>query len=307
MSTPVIQVSELTKSFYRHGQRGLVAVDRVSFSVPQGQIVAFLGPNGAGKSTTIDMILGLSSPDSGQVKVLGEPPHKAACSGKCQAVLQSGGLLPDFTVRETIQAVAAAHGARGRVKDVIKRWDLSSFARRKVEKCSGGQQQRLRFALAMLPDPEVLILDEPTAGLDVEARRKFWRIMREEVDAGRTIIFATHYIEEADDFAERVIFISEGKIVADGPIEKIRASVRGATVSAVIPGASTKELAGLPGVKTVSINGDRITLDTTQPDDVARYLLNRTSAYDLLVSTTSLEDAFIELTHSRDAKAKDAA
>ncbi|PME08110.1 ABC transporter ATP-binding protein [Corynebacterium ulcerans] len=307
MSTPVIQVSALTKSFHRHGQRRLVAVDRVSFSVPQGQIVAFLGPNGAGKSTTIDMILGLSSPDSGQVNVLGEPPQKATGSGRCQAVFQSGGLLPDFTVRETIQAVAAAHGARGRVKDVIKRWDLSSFARRKVGKCSGGQQQRLRFALAMLSDPQVLILDEPTAGLDVEARRKFWRIMREEADAGRTIIFATHYIEEADDFAERVIFISEGKIVADGPIEKIRASVRGATVSAVIPHASMKELAGLPGVKNVSMNGDRMTLDTTHPDDVARYLLNRTSAYDLLVSTTSLEDAFIELTHSRDGKAKDVA
>ncbi|AEX40125.1 Putative ABC transport system, ATP-binding protein [Corynebacterium pseudotuberculosis] len=275
--------------------------------MPQGQIVAFLGPNGAGKSTTIDMILGLSSPDSGHVKVLGGSPQKATCSGRCQAVLQSGGLLPDFTVRETVQAVASAHGVRGRVKDVIKRWDLDSYARRKVGKCSGGQQQRLRFALAMLSDPQVLILDEPTAGLDVEARRKFWRIMREEADAGRTILFATHYIEEADDFAERVIFISEGKIVADGPIEKIRASVRGATVSAVVPGASAKDLAGLPGVKGISVNGDRITLDTTQPDDIARYLLNHTSAYDLLVSTTSLEDAFIELTNPRDGNEKDAA
>ncbi|AEQ07157.1 ABC transporter ATP-binding protein [Corynebacterium pseudotuberculosis] len=307
MNTPVIQVSALTKSFHRHGQRGFVAVDHVSFSVPQGQIVAFLGPNGAGKSTTIDMILGLSSPDSGHVKVLGGSPQKATCSGQCQAVLQSGGLLPDFTVRETVQAVASAHGVRGRVKDVIKRWDLDSYARRKVGKCSGGQQQRLRFALAMLSDPQVLILDEPTAGLDVEARRKFWRIMREEADAGRTILFATHYIEEADDFAERVIFISEGKIVADGPIEKIRASVRGATVSAVVPGASAKDLAGLPGVKGISVNGDRITLDTTQPDDIARYLLNHTSAYDLLVSTTSLEDAFIELTNPRDGNEKDAA
>lgn len=222
---PAIRADDLVKTFRRPGsQDRLVAVDHVSFSIPAGQLVAFLGPNGAGKSTSIDMLLGLIRPDSGRVQVLGGAPGRAARGGRLAAVHQIGGLLPDFTVAETMRAIAAIHRAGERVDELIARWGLSSCASTKVRKCSGGQQQRLRFALAMLPCPQILILDEPTAGLDVDARRRFWQIMRSESGRGVTILFATHYIEEADSFADRVLLLDQGRIVADGTVGAVRGS-----------------------------------------------------------------------------------
>ncbi|AXE39604.1 ABC transporter ATP-binding protein [Acidipropionibacterium virtanenii] len=297
--TPAIRADELVKTFRRPGAHDrLTAVDHVSFSIPAGQLVAFLGPNGAGKSTSIDMILGLIRPDSGLVQVLGGDPGRAARGGRLAAVHQIGGLLPDFTVAETMRAIAAIHGVGNRADGLIERWGLESCASTKVRKCSGGQQQRLRFALAMLPDPLVLILDEPTAGLDVDARRRFWRIMRSESERGVTILFATHYIEEADSFADRVILLAEGRVVADGPIAAVRAVTSGSTVSAVLPDAASAgpALAGLPGVHDVTVNGDRVTIETDRSDAVARHLLTATDAHDVLIDTTTLEDAFLRLT-----------
>ena len=168
MEKPAIEIHDLVKSFPQVGSHErLVAVDHMSMTINCGEVVAFLGPNGAGKSTTIDMLLGMTSPDSGKVVVLGSDPRMAARAGRISAVFQTGGLLPDFTVVETMKAIAAAHGKRSRMKPLIERWGLTPFAGTKVGKCSGGQRQRLRFALAMLPDPDVLILDEPTTGLDV--------------------------------------------------------------------------------------------------------------------------------------------
>ncbi|AMS06402.1 ABC transporter ATP-binding protein [Acidipropionibacterium acidipropionici] len=222
---PAIRADDLVKTFRRPGsQDRLVAVDHVSFSIPAGQLVAFLGPNGAGKSTSIDMLLGLIRPDSGRVQVLGGDPGRAARGGRLAAVHQIGGLLPDFTVAETMRAIAAIHGVGHRVDALLERWDLTDCASTRVRKCSGGQQQRLRFALAMLPSPQILILDEPTAGLDVDARRRFWRIMRAESGRGVTILFATHYIEEADSFADRVLLLDQGRIVADGTVGAVRGS-----------------------------------------------------------------------------------
>ena len=295
MTQSAIEVNDLLKSFRRPGKPRLVAVDHISFAVPAGQIVAFLGPNGAGKTTTLDMLLGLTTPDSGQVRVLGGDARRVTSSGRLQAMFQTGGLLPDFTVAETIRVIASAHHASALVDQTIERWDLGGFASTRVGKCSGGEQQRLRLALAMLSDPEILLLDEPTSGLDVESRRRFWQNMREQTDAGRTIVFATHYIEEADGFAERVILISNGQIIADGPIADVRASVSGSTVRATLPAADHQELTSLPGVTGVTVAGDRVTLSTTEPDSVARFLLTSTSAHDLLISTTTLEDAFVEL------------
>lgn len=299
MSDTAIQTDDLVKSFHQPGGRSrLVAVDHISLNVPRGQVVAFLGPNGAGKSSTIDMLLGLTRPDSGSVQVLGGDPGETARGGRLGAVLQAGGLLPDFTVAETIRAIAAVHGVRRGLDDLVERWGLDECADTRVRKCSGGQQQRLRFALAMLPSPEVLILDEPTTGLDVEARRAFWNAMQQEADAGRTILFATHYIEEADQFAERVILVSHGRIAADGPIAAVRAAATGATVRAVLPGTSTDRaaLATLPGVRSVSVSGDRVSIRTDRPDQVARHLLTATAAHDLLISASTLEDAFVQLT-----------
>ena len=305
MDKPAIEIRDLVKSFPQTGSRErLIAVDHLSMTINRGEVVAFLGPNGAGKSTTVDMLLGMTRPDSGKVSVLGSDPRTAARTGCISAVFQTGGLLPDFTVAETMKAIAAAHGQRSRVKPLIERWELAPFAGTKVGKCSGGQRQRLRFALAMLPKPDVLILDEPTTGLDVEARRHFWQVMGEEADAGRTVIFATHYIEEADSFARRVVLVSGGQLVADGPINEVRASVSGSIVRATLtdPSGLAEGLHTFPGINDVTVRGQQLIVHTSQPDDLARYLLAHTDAHGLLISTTTLEDAFVQLTGSNDPR-----
>lgn len=305
MDKPAIEIRDLVKSFPQTGSRErLIAVDHLSMTINRGEVMAFLGPNGAGKSTTVDMLLGMTRPDSGKVSVLGSDPRTAARTGCISAVFQTGGLLPDFTVAETMKAIAAAHGQRSRVKPLIERWELAPFAGTEVGKCSGGQRQRLRFALAMLPKPDVLILDEPTTGLDVEARRHFWQVMGEEADAGRTVIFATHYIEEADSFARRVVLVSGGQLVADGPINEVRASVSGSIVRATLtdPSGLAEGLHTFPGINDVTVRGQQLIVHTSQPDDLARYLLAHTDAHGLLISTTTLEDAFVRLTGSNDSR-----
>ena len=162
------------------------------------------------------------------------PPRQAVAQGRVSAVLQTGGLLAELTVRETVQYVAAAFTRPLGVPEVLERAGLTRLAERRVSKCSGGEQQRLRFALALLPEPELLVLDEPTAGLDVSARREFWATMHAEADRGRTVVFATHYLEEADDFADRIVLMAGGRVVADGPTDQIRATATGKVVSAVV-------------------------------------------------------------------------
>src|SRR5699024_9628047 len=171
---------------------------------------------------------------AGTVTVHGTRPRRAVAGGRISAMLQSGGLLRDLTVRETIRMIASTFPTTSQVDDVIERTGLGAIAGRKVSKCSGGEQQRLRFALALLPDPDLLILDEPTAGMDVGARREFWDTMRADAANGRTVIFATHYLEEADMFAQRLVLIAGGTVIADGPTNEIRAHAEGRTVSARI-------------------------------------------------------------------------
>ena len=178
MSTPAIRATGLHKTFKATDGSTVVAVERVDLTIQRGEIVAFLGPNGAGKTTTVDMLLGLTTPTSGEVEIMGMTPRQAVESGRVSAVMQTGGLLPDFTVGETVQAIAALHGRLDRVEEVIERTGLAAVRARKVQACSGGEQQRLRFALALIPDPDVILLDEPTTGMDVAARQQFWDTMR---------------------------------------------------------------------------------------------------------------------------------
>jgi len=216
----------------------LVAVDDVSFQVAPGEVLGFLGPNGAGKTTTIDMLLGLAAPDSGSVRVFGGTPHEALATGRISAVLQSGGLLPDLTVSETVQLIATLHTNPRPVEEVLARAGIAEIGGRMVGKCSGGQKQRLRFALALLPNPDLIVLDEPTTGMDVEGRRDFWNAMRQDSDRGRTVLFATHYLDEAEEFADRVVLMRDGLIIADGSVAEVRSAVSGRTLTAQVPGAT---------------------------------------------------------------------
>jgi len=272
------------------------AVDGIDLQIREGEIAALLGPNGAGKTTTLDMILGLSRPDEGAVTVYGMNPSAAVARGLIAAVLQTGGLLKDLTVGETIRLMSTLFSDPRPVDEVMRRAGIEDIAGRLVGRCSGGQQQRLRFALALLPDPALLVLDEPTAGMDVEGRRDFWSAIRRDAEGGRTVLFATHYLEEADAYADRIVLLRHGRIVADGPATEVKNLSAGRSVQASLPGADRAALEGLPGMRSVEIRGDRVLLQTTDSDAVARYLLTATAAHDLEILAHNLEDVFLTLT-----------
>ena len=279
MSTPAIQAIGLTKHFRGEGGETVTAVDGIDLTIGSGEIVAFLGPNGAGKTTTVDMFLGLTSPTGGTVEVYGASPHRAVMDGRVSAVMQTGGLLPDFTVRETVRAIAALHGRPDRVEVVIERAGLGPLANRLVKACSGGEQQRLKFALALVPDPDLVILDEPTTGMDVGARQQFWDTMRADAADGRTIVFATHYLAEADAFADRTVLMARGRIMADGPTNEVRAAYGGHTVTF------------RPPAHVIGANG----IDQAWLDDL-RKAVAPLGIHDLEVAGASLEAAFLALT-----------
>jgi len=281
----------------------VTAVDGISLSIRPGEVVALLGPNGAGKTTTVDMLLGLLRPDAGRVEVYGRPPHEAVALGLVSAVMQSGGLLKDYTVGETVRLIAVLFGkSRAAVDEALERAGLTEIAGRPVGKCSGGQQQRLRFAMALLPDPELLILDEPTTGMDVAGRHDFWTAIRDDARRGRTVIFATHYLEEADAYADRVVFVRRGRVVADGTAAEVKALASGRTVRATLPGAEAATLERIDGVDRAEVRGDTIFLHGNDTDPIARYLLTRTEARDLEITSRNLEDAFLTLTADEEKK-----
>ncbi|WP_105566299.1 ABC transporter ATP-binding protein [Microbacterium halophytorum] len=287
---------------FRTSSGAFRAVDGVDLDIRQGEIVALLGPNGAGKTTTLDMVLGLTNPTDGDVSVFGGPPRRAVRAGRVSAVLQSGGLLRDLTVRETVALIASTFDNPLGVDEAMARAGVTDLARRRVSKCSGGEQQRLRFALALLPDPDFLVLDEPTAGMDVTARRAFWDTMREDARNGRTVVFATHYLEEADSFAQRIVMMAGGRVVADGTTAEIRATATGRRVTAYVDEAAVPdavvrlERAGAE----VEADAGRLLVRTGDSDAIARLLLGDIGARDLEISAGSLDDAFSALTDTKE-------
>jgi ABC-2 type transport system ATP-binding protein len=284
---------------YRNAGTVVHAVRGIDVLIARGETVALLGPNGAGKSTTIDMVLGLTAPERGTVSLLGGPPKEAVAGGLVGAMLQAGALVRDVTVRELLTMLAALHSHPLEVDEALELAGLTDIADRRTQKLSGGQAQRVRFALALVSDPAVLILDEPTVGMDVEARRAFWRSVRALAGRGKTIIFATHYLEEADAYADRAVLMSQGRIVADGPTNEIRARVGTRTIRATLPDAELATLASLPGVTAADRRGESIVLICADSDAAIRALLAAyPDAADIEIASAGLEDAFIELTRA---------
>jgi ABC-2 type transport system ATP-binding protein len=273
------------------------AVDGVDLDIVAGETVALLGPNGAGKSTAIDILLGLTRADAGQVSVFGRDPQAAAQAGMVGAMLQSGGLLTEVTVAELVGLAASLYPRPMPVGEALERAGVSALARRRTNGLSGGEKQRVRFALALVPDPDLLVLDEPTVAMDVTGRRAFWTSMRDLTASGRTVLFATHYLEEADQFAGRVVLMAHGRVVADGPASAVKAIVGGRTIRATLPAADPAALHALPGVSAVDVAGDTVTLRSADSDAALRALLaGWPGARDIEVTGADLEDAFIALT-----------
>jgi ABC-2 type transport system ATP-binding protein len=296
-----IRLDDLAKSYL--GPRGPIrAVRGIDVSIAAGETAALLGPNGAGKSTTIDMLLGLAKPDRGTVSVFGRPPREAVDAGLVGAMLQTGGLIRDLSVRELVAMMASLYPDPMDVKDALEVTGLKTIASQRTHKLSGGQTQRVRFALAIVSNPDLLVLDEPTVALDVEGRREFWGIMREFAARGKTVLFATHYLEEADANADRAILMAHGRIVADGPTTEIKARVGRRTLRTTLTAIDVSSLAGLPGVASAERHGDAVILSCTDSDQSIRALLEQyPSAKDIEITGGSLEEAFLELTGEADS------
>jgi ABC-2 type transport system ATP-binding protein len=297
-TTPAIAVANLVK---RYPQAKFNAVDGVSFEVRQGEVFGLLGPNGAGKTTTIDMVLGLARPDGGTVSVFGMPPAAAVKNGLIGGMLQTGSLVQNLSVRELVTMVASLYPRPLDVDDVLSVTGTAEFADRQTMKLSGGQAQRVRFAIALVAGSDLLVLDEPTAALDVESRRDFWDAMRAVAARGKTVIFATHYLEEADAYADRIILMARGRVVADGPATEIKALAGTRTIRATLPGADVGSLSALPGVNNADTRGEAVVLSCSNSDSALRELLRRfPAARDIEVRGAGLEEAFLELTADED-------
>ncbi|AWT45302.1 MULTISPECIES: ABC transporter ATP-binding protein [Streptomyces] len=280
------------------------AVDGLTLSLHPGETVALLGPNGAGKSTTLDLLLGLKQADSGSVRLFGGTPREAIVAGRVGAMLQSGGLMDEVTVAELVRLACDLHPRPYRVSDVLSRAGVEQIADRKVNKLSGGQAQRVRFALATAGDSDLIVLDEPTTGMDVTTRQAFWATMREQADAGRTVLFATHYLEEADAVADRVLVLHRGRLLADGTAAEIKAKAGARRIAFDLEGAIDETaLRALPFLTTIDVSGATVRIQSSDADATVHALYGL-GLYprNLEVAGLGLEQAFVAITAAEEAK-----
>ncbi len=292
---PALCFSGVTHNYGQHR-----ALDDLQLTVERGQTLALLGPNGAGKSTTISVLLGLIRSSSGHVEVLGLPPKEAVASGRVGAMLQTGsgtGLPPGVRVNDVLRMVRRLYARPAPLDLVVERAAITTLLYRRTDHLSGGQAQRVRFALAIAGDPDVVFLDEPTAAMDVEARRTFWQMIRALGDEGRTIVFATHHLAEADQVADRVVVLHHGRVVADGPGATLKAAVASRQVRFVSQHPDPEVLNSLEGVTDVQVRGTTVTLDSFDADASIRALVRLDVEFkDVEVTGAGLEEAFLALT-----------
>ncbi len=295
-STPVISFVNVSKYY-----GSLKAVDGLSLDLRAGETVALLGPNGAGKSTSLDMLLALRKPTSGHISMFGEDPYHAVKSGRVGAMLQSGGLMPEVTVRELVTLVTSLQPRPEPVETTLKRAGIAQFADQRVDRLSGGQTQRVRFALAICGKSELIVLDEPTTAMDVETRRLFWNSMKEEVAEGRTLLFATHYLEEADQAADRILVINRGRLLADGTPAEIKARAGARRLSFRLDNVDESVLLGLPGLVNLEVRHDFVQIQTSDSDATLYALLDAGyRPHEIEVTSLGLEQAFLAITAEDD-------
>lgn len=290
----MIRIARLRKRF-GHTE----AVAGIDLRIASGETVALLGANGAGKSTTIGMLLGTIAPDAGAIHIEGRRPRRAVAAGRIAAMMQDTGLMPGVTVRELVALTASFYPAPADIGEVLSTAGLHGVERRRVDRLSGGQSQRLRFALVAVANPAIMLLDEPTRAMDIRARADFWQRIRAFAASGRTVLFATHYLDEVDDNAERVVVMADGRIAVDATPSELRARSGASTVR-----LSTSDpydaVARLDGAVDVVRTGDRFTLRTSDPDRTVRSLVASTVDWrDLEVAPPSLDDSFLELIRER--------
>ena len=288
---PAVWATGLAKSY-----GATVALAGLDLHVAAGETVALLGPNGAGKTTTIGLLLGLLSPGRGQVQVCGLPPAQAVAGGLVGAMLQDAGLMPGVRVGELLAMVRGLYPRPLPLDELAGIAGLGPLLGRRADRLSGGQAQRVRFAAAIAGDPLLLVLDEPTAAMDVQARRNFWRQIHAFAGRGRTVLFATHYLHEADDAADRAVVIAGGRKIADGPPAAIKANFGDQQVRFTLLEGSPTLLAALDGVHTVEKDHSRVTLHSGDPDATVSSLVRSGLAWSgLEVGRPDLETSFLRL------------
>jgi len=290
-TAPAIALTGLHKSY-----GDVHAVRDLDLSVEVGRIVALLGPNGAGKSTTLSMVLGLLPPDRGRVSVLGLAPDRAIRQGRIAAMPQDGGLVARVSVAELLRFVRGTYSRPLPMAELLATAQLEDVAGRRADGLSGGQAQRVRLAMAMAGAPDVLVLDEPTAALDVPSRRALWASLRAYAARGRTVLFSTHYLEEADENADRVVVVARGTVVADGTPQEVKRSVTHRTVAVDATACPPQRLATLAGVTRVEVRGARALLRCHDADAAVTALAGLGAIRGIEVSGASLDDAFLCLT-----------
>jgi len=287
----IARVSGVSKSY-----GSVQALREVNFTINAGEVVALLGPNGAGKSTLVRLLLGLASPTQGRVAVFGRDPKDPGSRVRVGAMLQVGGIPATMLVREHIDLFSSYYPCPLPMADVVAVAGLQGIEKRQYGDLSGGQKQRVLFALALCGDPDLLFLDEPTVGLDVEARRGFWEQIRKLVARGKTVLLTTHYLEEADALADRVVVINKGSIVAEGTPESIKANTAGKKIRCVTQ-LSLASIERMAGVVSARFDREAVEIQTSTAEATLRELLaSDPGLFGLEVSNAGIEEAFLALT-----------
>ena len=292
----LMQVSNLSKSYGKH-----LSVNNINFNIEKGHCIALLGPNGAGKTTTLSMLLGLLEPTEGSVKVFGLPPKAIRVREQTGAMLQEVSVMDRLKVREILSLIRSYYPQRMEMEVLLKAAGLTpADLNRYAEKLSGGQKRSLSFALALVGNPELLIFDEPTVGLDTTARRHFWEMVRGFADQGKTILFTTHYLQEAEDNADRILLFSRGVLAADGSPAEIKARLVKKSLSFLPlgdPGLMRGQLLELPAVEACYEKNGRLHVTTEDTDEALRAIFSSVLAVqDVLIDQGKLDEAFEQLT-----------